>query len=334
MTAQASGGYLSLLRRELGYWRLFRKVAREVNAAATIDAVILPYIDYCYYACGVLGVPLSGRPWCAISMRLSVERHGEREKARRPWKWLISQRMLADRTCKSLFVINPSVRHMPSGWFSAERALKIRYLPDPAELPVTSVRSEARDALGLPERALAILVFGSIDERKGVDLLLAALTSTGDLKDCVVILAGSQSEGVRTLLDTPGTLELRAQGRLLAFDRYIDQAEQARVFAASDVVWVGYRNHAHMSGVLVLAGKAGLPALGTAQGEIGQLIGENALGAVAPGDRPDDIAAALQSLLDENARSEAGRRIAEFFQDHTIENFGNTVLSAFESERA
>ena len=111
----------------------------------------------------------------------------------------------------------------------------------------------------------------------------------------MVILAGGQSESVRQL---PAQLRLRAEGRLLALDHYLDEIEQARVFSATDLVWVGYRNHRYMSGVLVLAGAAGVPAVGTVLGEIGRLIGGHGLGAVAMDDSPREIARALGTMLD------------------------------------
>lgn len=325
----ATSGRLRLLWREFAYWRAFNWALRDAEAMAAVDAVILPYLDYCHHVFGMLGTPFRGRSWCAISMRLSIETADGRVD-RPPWKWRLAGRMLIERSCKSLFVINPSVRAIPPQWLAPEAARKLRYLPDPAELPTPCSRSEARAALHVPSPMLAILVFGSIDERKGVDLLLSALSSQERLRKFVVILAGRQSDGVRMLLNAPVPLALRSEGRLFVLDRYMDDLEQARVFAASDVVWVGYRNHLHMSGVLVLAGAAGLPVVATPRGEIGRLVEENALGQVALSESPADIAEALVGLLDEDTRIEAGRRIRLFFADHTVERFADTVLSAFD----
>lgn len=325
---------LGLLRREFEYWRLIRAAVRGAGAVTGIDAIILPYLDYCYHAMAILGTPFAGRSWCAISMRLSVEIRSDGSKPRLPLKWRFLKRLVADPTCKSLFVINPSVREMPLRRFTSKLVRKIRYLPDPADLWSGFKRDEARAALGISNTALAILVFGSIDERKGVDALLAALVSSPNLNGCVVILAGSQSEGVRRSLDTPAHLSLVAGGRVLALDHYLDEIEQARVFCAADLVWVGYRNHRYMSGVLVLAGKAGVPALGTSVGEIGRLIGGHSLGAIAMDDSPGEIARALGTMLDADARAAAGRRIEAFFSENSVENFTNTVLSAFEQNRS
>jgi hypothetical protein len=101
------------------------------------------------------------------------------------------------------------------------------------------------------------------------------------------------------------------------------------LFAAADVVWVGYRKHIYMSGVLVLAGRAGLPVVGTIEGEIGQLIMKHGLGSAARIDRPAEVATALRAMLDPSIRAEMGERAKRFFAQHTVENFGTRVLSAF-----
>jgi glycosyltransferase involved in cell wall biosynthesis len=316
-----------LIRREFRYWRAFRRAADEVRSKMPIDAVILPYVDYCFYALSILGSPFRGLPWSGISMRLSVARDASNRQISPPFKWRIAKRVLGDSELKGLYVINPSIRHVPSNWLSTTLHSKLRYLPDPAEQVIVGSRSGCRDALGISEGAVAILVFGRIDERKGVGALLTTLASHDGLAKYVVILAGVRSPSAQ--LETPAYACLQSQNRLIVIDHYLDEAEQSLVFGAADVVWVGYRNHAYMSGVLVLAGRASLPVIGTAEGEIGRLILEHDLGAVARMDEPKEVALALSTMLDARTRNLTGHRARAVFADHTVENYGTAVLSAF-----
>ncbi len=327
----ALAGSSQLLWREIGYWQIFRRTVREVDAKSPVDLVILPYVDYCFYAMAILGAPFRRTPWCGISMRLAIADTTTAASRHLPWKWRMAKRLLASSKLKALFVINPSVTDVPSNWCTAKELSRLHYLPDPAEYEVADSRWKARATLGLANDKIAILVFGSIDERKGVDSLLAALAAQNDLASYVVILAGKQSPKMRKELLAPACTKMLSERRLIVFDQFVSEAELRRLLAASDVVWVGYRNHVYMSGVLVLAGKAGLPTVGTSQGEIGRLIIRHAMGAAARIDRPTEVAIALRKLLDGATRMEMGRRAKIAFDNHTVEGFGERVLSAFDT---
>ena len=320
-----------LIRKEFAYWRGFREVVDEVRASMSIDAVILPYIDYCFHAVAILGSPFKELPWCGISMRLAVPKSDANVKSALPWKWRLAKRVLRGPNLKALFVINPSVRDIPTNWCAATLLAKLRYLPDPAEQKINGSRKESRAILGLCDGDVAILVFGLIDERKGIDSLLANLSSQNNLSNYVVILAGKQSAYMHNQMQTSLCVDLLSRKRLIVLDRFLTDAEQSLVFTASDVVWVGYRNHFYMSGVLVLAGRAGLPVIGTTEGEIGRLITEHNLGAVARMDRSAEVTLALRAMLDARRRNQMGRRAELAFASHTVENFGASVMAAFQS---
>jgi hypothetical protein len=85
-----------------------------------------------------------------------------------------------------------------------------------------------------------------------------------------------------------------------------------------------------MSGVMVLAGKAGLPVVGTAEGEIGRLIVEHHLGAAVNIEKPGEVAHAINGMFNAVLRMEIGQRARQVFADHTVENFGTDVLMAFD----
>jgi hypothetical protein len=58
------------------------------------------------------------------------------------------------------------------------------------------------------------------------------------------------------------------------------------------------------------------------------------LGAVVRIDDPTEVASALIKLVDTETRNVMGLRARKFFADHTVENFGVRVLSAFHDSQA
>ena len=84
-----------------------------------------------------------------------------------------------------------------------------------------------------------------------------------------------------------------------------------------------------MSGILVLAGMAGLPVIGTSGGEIGRFIESHKSGVGVDVKRRDDVAVGLRRLLDSETRRYMGSQGQKAFARHTVENFGDSVLNAF-----
>jgi glycosyltransferase involved in cell wall biosynthesis len=89
-----------------------------------------------------------------------------------------------------------------------------------------------------------------------------------------------------------------------------------------------------MSGVLVLAGSAGMPVLGTRHGEIGRLIAKHGLGWIVSIDRPAELTAALLEMRDARTRTEMGQRARTAFAGHTAENFAAEILDAIRCQES
>jgi len=183
--------------------------------------------------------------------------------------------------------------------------------------------------LGIAAEALVILVLGAIDERKGADVLINCLSADATLNAYNVLIAGRITERVRNYLSSAGPRALRAQGRLFMIDRFLEERELTDCLHGADVVWLAYKKHAYMSGVLVLAGIAGLPVISATTGEIGRFVRSHESGVCVDVTRADDIAAGLRRLLDCETRRRMGSRGKKAAAGHTVENFGESVLDAF-----
>src|SRR5262245_46658079 len=55
---------LALLRQEARAWRSFRDTARAASRRVALDAVLMPYVDYCFHMLALRGSPFGQLPWC------------------------------------------------------------------------------------------------------------------------------------------------------------------------------------------------------------------------------------------------------------------------------
>src|SRR5258708_4900301 len=187
------------------------------------------------------------------------------------------RRLLKQPDLKELLTIDPTLIHYARHQQGAEFS-KLQYLPDPSEsLPPLSKR-EARKSLGIPADCKAILVYGSLSERKGISHLIRAMNLPECPENVHVVVAGSQDEGVKALLGSPAAASLIAADRLHLVSGYIPTSRVAQLVYASDAMWIGYIDFFTMSGVLVLASRHGLPSITTHQGIVGYLSRMHACG--------------------------------------------------------
>jgi glycosyltransferase involved in cell wall biosynthesis len=163
-------------------------------------------------------------------------------------------------------------------------------------------RAAIRAAYGIPQDAVVILVYGDLTapdsaNRKGVDGLLLACQEQNFPQQTVLLIAGAQGSRAKVLLAGPVAMRLKAEGRLIERNWFQSTQEEYEVFAASDIVWMGYRNHYYTSGVIIQAGAAELPVIACEQGMIGWVTRRHSLGPVVNTDDPAAMAAIVASLV-------------------------------------
>ncbi|CAE6695532.1 glycosyltransferase [Paraburkholderia haematera] len=260
-----------LLRQSNQYSRFhgyFRRVHRIVSHAQPIRLVVVPYVDYFFYALPFLGSPFRRTPWIGITMRSTFHHHKVGIKSPdRPIvntiKALLFKRAIQCPGLRTLLTIDPTLPEW-SARNASKRSAAIAYVADPfpdeqAENPVL-----ARERLGLDPTQRYLLVYGSITERKGIYELVHALTRLEHAP--TLIVAGEQDAGTRHFMRnhvrslTPAPLVL---------DSFIANDVERDLFSACDAVWLGYKGHYGMSGVLVQAYRFGKPVVATEDGLIG-----------------------------------------------------------------
>ncbi len=312
----------SPLLRELQYYFWFKRAFKIASQRRRVDFVFVPYLDYCLHAVGLIGSPFSDRPWSGITMRAGFHRRrfgiGPSPKFSGVRERLFGV-VARSKSLVRLFAIDELVvKHL------AGQAPKLSYLRDPAEIVFRQDQVAARQALQLPPQAKILLVFGAISSRKGIDVLLTCLGTENWPRDVHVLIVGRHdaSDSVQPYIDKVVESELRE--RLTVIDEFVDEFKEQLVFSAADGVWLGYRGHYEMSGVLVLAAKARKRTLGTRDGLIGYYIEKYRLGRTFNIDSRREVSDALRWFADgDDLEADYGE-----LDSHTWDGFRTSVAEA------
>jgi glycosyltransferase involved in cell wall biosynthesis len=215
--------------------------------------------------------------------------------------------------------------------FSHASGAPVVYLPDPADVGGSLSRIQARERLSIHPTAFVILVYGTIDARKGLDTLLAALDQPSVPDRVTVFIAGKQDAAVDRMLQQPLARALGRVGRVLCLNKFLDTEEQNAVFAAADIVWLGYQGHYAMSGVMVQAGQMGLPTIACAEGLIGWITGRLSSGLTVRVEDTKGVAEAILKLVEDRSLAETlGRNGRDYFRQHSVERFSAGLFNALE----
>jgi glycosyltransferase involved in cell wall biosynthesis len=192
-------------------------------------------------------------------------------------------------------------------------------------------REDACAAYGVRPDTLVVLVFGVIDRRKCVDVLLEGVARVVPGLDLTVLLAGPRHAGhLAPVLSSDAARKLREHGRLIEVDRFILSGQDIDPMGAADIVWLFYeRNFVASSSVLVRSALSRRPVIARRQGVVGRLVEEHRLGLALGSDAPDSIAAALSQLAGDPAlRREMGENGARAFAANTPDNFARPIVEA------
>ncbi len=292
MKDTSTGG---LIRRELVYRKLFKRFYNKALRIFQPDFVFLPYLDYCTYAIALLGSPFGSTHWAGIVMRPAFQYEkmgliGPHSRYLTIKKQLFI-RLMVNRTCHALFTIDEVMHEYVQKYHPALES-RLVYLPGPVELTGTITKQAARQKIGIPEDAIVILVYGVINPRKGIDILIASAREANDSKKLHILLAGEQSAEIEQLL----TGSKFNSDRLHQVNNFLSGKMEYSVFAASDILWLVYRNHYGPSMVMAQAGIMGLPVIACEDGVIGWKTKKCGIGITVPSSDIDQIVTAINHM--------------------------------------
>ncbi|MFB9125952.1 group 1 glycosyl transferase [Paraburkholderia dipogonis] len=312
------------------YWRFhryFKRVHSIITRMQSIRLVVVPYVDYFFYSLPFLGSPFGKTPWIGITMRSTFHHHKVGIKAPdRPVvnavKALLFKRAIRTTGLRTLLTIDPTLPEW-SARSASKHSAAIAYVADPfpdehAENPVL-----ARERLGLDPDQRYLLVYGAITERKGIYELVHALTRLEHAP--TLIVAGEQDAGTRHFMRN----HVRSLNPApLVLDAFISNDMERDLFSACDAVWLGYKGHYGMSGVLVQAYRFGKPVIATEDGLIGWFSRRCELGPILSDLSSASIGRAITETMTSWPHAPEAMPSAreDLLSRHTLGQFKQTLL--------
>lgn len=176
----------------------------------------------------------------------------------------------------------------------ADRDRVIVHGVDVAQVRSTADRAGARAELGVGDQQLLVGTVANLRRTKGYPDLLAAaseVTQRSKRTSFVIVGDGPMRSELEHLRDT-----LDLDGRVLFTGRRLDAT---RLMSAFDLFCLP-SHHEGLPVVLMEALALGIPVVASRVGGIGELITDGVEGRLVPPRHPEDLAAALSELLDDD----------------------------------
>ena len=150
--------------------------------------------------------------------------------------------------------------------------------------------------------------------------------------EVTLLVAGRQNPSVHGCLSTSLADRLRKEGKMIEFNKFLNDEEETYVFSAADAVWVGYKYFYRSSGVLYLAGAMELPVIACKEGVIGWQTNKHRLGLVVDIDKPLEIVKAVLILLNNKQLARIyGHNGKKLSNQHLSTMFSNQICKIIES---
>ncbi len=237
-------------------------------------------------------------------------------------RWVIRRRPL-----QTLFCLDPFVVTTLNQWAGRDMAT---YLPDPVEVYPTTAADVAtlRNQLGIEPTRRVMLVFGQLDERKGLFILIEALkrlTSAQQTNWCL-LLAGPVDKGIAQALDDSlDTLVAQTDVQVVRDHSFVAEPDIQLYFSLSDLIVTLYQRHIGMSAVLVRAAAAQRPVLSSNYGLMGQLVKTKGLGQAVDAENPLAVADALATFGQETWTVDS-QALQSFAEQNQASKYANVIF--------
>lgn len=318
-----------LLSSDRRHGRVVSEWARKLEA----DHVLLMYFDHVQLSLAsdlrfTRPLGISGIYFRPTFYYRELELHRKiKERISAARKQLVLRAALRNPHVRYVFCFDHlAVEHFPRTRASV-RAVR---LPEPLyEAPTHAGESPIAGRVEPGRRRL--LMFGSLDERKGLGMALEALSRLGPTEQAQLglVLAGRVSGAEReTLLERIESLRTTSNVQVVLEDRYLEEEEIQPLVESCELVLLTYVHHIGSSGVLVRAARAGVPVLSTNYGLLGVQVAEHRLGETVDTRSAAAITGALERwLADPESVAFESDRARAFAAANTADAFAETILS-------
>lgn len=303
--AGPSSGPLKEFRRILGpdfsHRRAYLAGLAEAQKSFRADAIYLVSMESADRSIGLLGfdtgsVPVSGmlmgRFFHYGPMGVPVPM-GKFERLLTP---IFFKNLLRRKDIRRIALIDPLLEEYIQRE-NLDAHNKVKFVPDIGKLMIVPADQSLRPDLGIGSEEFVLLSFGWLHPRKGIAELLGAMDHPSWPARARVLMVGSARPEAKVLLESELGQKHIASGRLIVKEGFADDLMEGRSFATADAIWLGYRGHFTMSGVLVQACLAGKPVVSMNQGLIGWYTRRYGIGVEVDIDSSENICQGILKFM-------------------------------------
>lgn len=240
---------------------------------------------------------------------------------------LLLSRLNQNSNFRNLFVLDPyAAEHIQKRY----KSLRCIHLPDPIQPLDYSLTIDKSDIV--QEGRIAFVVFGQLNERKGIGKILDALEHlpVESCKNVCLMLIGKLDSSIEEYLSP--RLEYLASSKSVQFFTHFEFVSEQQIynyFRIADVVLAVYQKHVGMSGILLTAAGMQKPVLSQDYGLMGELVRNYDLGLTVDSTDTSKIAESMEHILD-TAHKEIGNResMIDFSKQHSSDEFCRTIIES------
>jgi glycosyltransferase involved in cell wall biosynthesis len=312
-------------------WRNAEALSRALTeiGPANVDLVLLPYLE----TIGLLHLALRPRlfhgiPW--ITIAIMIQYHQRKLGLDMEFRFvdlvqgLFLRRVLSYRSLVCCGTVNPYLA-------GVLRHRKLVHCLDPATPFGPTPMEAARTAFGLRVETCVVVVFGVLDHRKCIDVLLEGAARVVPELDLTVLLAGPQrADDLAPILSGPAAVKLREHGRLIESNTFSVVGTDIDPLSVADISWV-FRERRFVLGssVMIRSAMFRVPVIARRWGVIGRQTEEFDCGIALASADPVEVANTLTLLARDSAlRARLGANGARAFARNTPENFTRPIVEA------
>ena len=204
-------------------------------------------------------------------------------------------------------------------------------LPDPiapSETEPSPYQPTVRDHFGIAPKRRLFVLFGALDERKGLVPLLDALERLAPerLREVAVLLAGPLAPRLQADVARRIKQVQRRGGQVVLHDAFIPVGEIQPLLRAADLVLAPYQQHVGSSAVLIRAAAAGRAVLSQDYGFMGAQVRRHRLGRTVDASSADALAVALDASIEAPDTGFEPATAARFVAANTPAAYAATIL--------
>lgn len=243
---------------------------------------------------------------------------------------IILSKILSNKQLKTLFCLDSLAIEYINQIGKQEKA---KYLPDPVKTYHSLSSSELekiRRRLCIEKHRQVYLIFGDLNQRKGVEQMLAAISLVSQQltsKLCLLLVGSMSGAKYDRFQIERAKLCSSLPVQIIHENQYVPESEIQNYFELADVVLALYQRHVGMSGILNRAAVAQKPVLSSDYGLMGEITRRYQLGMTVDSSNPEQIARKLTEFLTNAAEQYSNsQKMSEYAARNSVENFASKIF--------